>query len=89
MKKNMIILCLASAALGMLFSILTMQTNDGPEQERQVVVIEVIERRADYAYVVRTPEDDKRRVYYSQKKVDLPMFTPTTIVVNEREILRP
>lgn len=89
MKKSMFVLCLISAGLGMLFSTLTMSTNDGPQNEKEVVVLRVVERKTDYAYIVRLQQANTKRVYYSEQKFDIPLFEPTTIVVNEREILRP
>lgn len=89
MKNSMVILCLFSAGLGILFSTLTMSTNDAPLHEKEVVVLRVVERKADYAYIVRLQQANTKRVYYSDQKFDIPLFEPTTIVVNEREILRP
>lgn len=89
MKKSLFLLCLIAAGLGMLFSTLTMQTNDGPKKEQEVIVLQVIQRKADFAYVVRPVNAEKRRTYYSEEKLKLPMMKVTTIYVNDQQIVHP
>lgn len=89
MKKNLFLLCLIAAGLGMLFSVLTMQTNDRPKQSEEVIVLQVIQRKTDFAYVVRPVDADERRTYYSEQELKLPMMKATTIYVNDKTILHP
>jgi len=89
MKKSLFLLCLIAAGLGMLFSTLTMQTNDGSNKQREVIVLQVIERKADFAYVVRPVDSDKARTYYSDEKLKLPLMKATTVYVDDRTIARP
>lgn len=88
MNKSLFVLCLIAAGLGMLFSTLTMQSSSNQEQ-KDVVVLRVVERKADFAYIVRPIDADTQQVYYADRNLRLPLMQTTTITVNDQKILHP